>query len=117
MYRRSKKLQSQLRTKEFKLANYLRFQIRNSNDASTTSPVESANSWMKSGDVNVDSNMNANNSTTRVVRGINNRLKKRKNEAMREVKKLTRHHVHQPTPSLFQRVKVRLIIVTIVDCI
>ena len=82
-----KKLQSQLRTKEFKLANYLRFQIRNSNDASTTSPVESANSWMKSGDVNVDSNMNANNSTTRVVRGINNRLKKRKNEAMREVKK------------------------------
>ena len=60
-------LQAALLTKEYKLANYLRMEIRNCMDACTTSPVESNINSIKHGSYAVHANMNLDKSTERMI--------------------------------------------------
>ena len=78
-------LQHSLRAKEHKLAFYLRMDTHNSMDACTTSPVESANAAIKHGPNKVHSNMNLDKSTRKMIEGFNRRLKRRKNQALRDL--------------------------------
>ena len=77
-------LQNTLRTKEFKLAGYRRKDIKCGMDACTTSPVESNNNAIKHGPSGINSKMNLNKSITNLLRGINNRYKRRRNHAKRQ---------------------------------
>ena len=78
-----KSLQENLRSKEYKLANHFRMDIRNCMDACTTSPVESANNSLKHGPRKVNSNMNIDRATKQMLNGIDSRLERRRNSANR----------------------------------
>ena len=77
-------LQNTLRTKEYKLAGYRRNELKCGMDACTTSPVESNNNAIKHGPSGINSKMNLSKSVTRLLAGINNRYKRRKNLAKRQ---------------------------------
>lgn len=78
-------LQQTLLTKDHKLANYLRMDLKNCNEAATTSPVESANKSLKFGPYAVHSNMNMDRATRRMIKGINKRLDRRRAVAHRKM--------------------------------
>ena len=79
------KLQLNLRSKEFKLANNIRMEMRNCMDASTTFPAESNNNAIKHGAFSIHSNMNLDTATQRLLGGINSRLVRQRNNAHREL--------------------------------
>ncbi|KAL7543722.1 hypothetical protein ACHAXR_013004 [Thalassiosira sp. AJA248-18] len=74
-----------LKSKESKLAGYIRKEVMNCMDACTTSPVESNNNALKHGPSKISSNMNVDNATVRLLDGINTRLKRRHYQAKREL--------------------------------
>ena len=74
-----------LRTKESKLAGYLRIDIKRCMDAKTTSPAESQNSLIKSGPSKIASNMNIDKSINRLLKGITNRYNIRLKSACQEL--------------------------------
>ena len=78
------KLQQSLLTKEYKLASYIRMDIRNCMDACTTSPVESNNNSIKHGAFGTHTNMNLEKGTQRMIDGFNSRLCCCRNIAVRE---------------------------------
>ena len=78
-------LQEIMKTKESKLANYKRMEIRNCMDAMTTSPVESCNSALKHGSHAVHSNMNLETTCKKTLDGIHNKIQRRRNAAEREI--------------------------------
>ena len=82
-----KKMLRSIRASESKLSNHHRMQIRHSNEACTTSPVESQNSAIKGGVRKVHSNMNLDRSTRKMVDSINTRLTRRRHYANRQVGK------------------------------
>ena len=63
-------LQDNLRSKESKLAGYWRKGIKNCKDTCTTSPVESNNRAVKHGPSGINSNMNLDKATSRLVNRI-----------------------------------------------
>ena len=65
--------QDHICTRETKLGNHMRMDIRNCNEACTPSPVESMNSTFKGGTSKVNSNMNLDKSTQHITSGINTR--------------------------------------------
>ena len=65
--------QDHLRTRENKLGNHVRMDIRNCSEAGTSSPAESMNSCLKGGPSKVHSNMNLDRSTQQMMEGINTR--------------------------------------------
>jgi hypothetical protein len=65
--------QDHIRTRENKLGNHMRMDIRNCNEACTSSPAESMNSTFKGGTSKVNSNMNLDTSTQHITKGINTR--------------------------------------------
>lgn len=75
-----------MRNKEHHLANYVRLYVTNCMDAHTTSPVEGQNRKMKNTS-KVNSNMNLDNSLANAQKGATNSIKKRDNEAMRDMNK------------------------------
>ena len=75
------KLQESLNSRGNKLAGYIRHDIKNCVDASTTSPIESNNSTVKQGPARVVLNMNLNTVNVRLMRGVVNQLRRRQNEA------------------------------------
>ena len=74
-----------LQSKESRLANYHRVFITNCMDAATTSPVESMNSTLKSGDEGVNSNMNLSNTLRSAISSTSKRIERRNNEAHRDL--------------------------------
>ena len=78
-------LQEILRSKEDKLGNHLRHRIHNCMDALTTSPVESSNCALKHGSHAIHSNMNLDNTCTRALDGVQNKIQRRRNAAEREM--------------------------------
>ena len=80
-------LQDNLKTKEYKLAGYIRMDRMNCMDACTTSPVEGNNNAIKHGPSRLNSNLNIDNMTKKLVDGIQDRLRKRINGAIREMNK------------------------------
>jgi hypothetical protein len=78
-------LQDNLRSKEYKLAGYMRLNITNCMDACTTSPVESNNNTLKHGPAAINAKMNLDNTMRRLLGGINNRFERRKKKAKREL--------------------------------
>ena len=79
------KLQDNLRSKESKLAGYMRKNITNSMDACTTSPVEANNNTLKHGPAAINAKMNLDNTIVKLMGGINNRFQRRKKKARREL--------------------------------
>ena len=79
------KLQDNLRSKEYKLAGYLRLHIPNTMDAVTTSPVESNNNSVKHGPSQINATMNLDTATKKLLNGINTRFERRRQKADREV--------------------------------
>jgi hypothetical protein len=103
-------LKENLRSREFKLANYIRMEMRNCMDACTTSPVESNNNAIKHGSFAVHCNMNLDKATQRMLNGFNSRLRRRKNRACRAVNKTnrasrapTKKHIIQKGQGLIDR--------------
>lgn len=80
-------LAGSLRSKEHKLAGYLRQDIKDCLDACTTSPVESNNNAIKHGPNFVNSKMNLDKTVLRLLTGIQERLRKRLDEAEMELHK------------------------------
>ena len=85
-----KELQKNLQTKEAKLANYIRMEMKNCMDACTTSPVESNNHAIKHGAFKVTSNMNIDKVIQRLLDHVNARLRKRKKNAIRQVNQVSK---------------------------
>ena len=77
-------LQNNLKTKENKLAGYRRTHVKCCMDACTTSPAESNNNTIKHGSFPISSKLNLSNSVQRLLKGINKRLERRRNQAIRE---------------------------------
>ena len=65
----AKTMQTNLCTKESKLANYLRMNIKNCMDAHTSSPAECNFKVIKKGKKGVNAKMSLNTSTRRIVTG------------------------------------------------
>jgi hypothetical protein len=65
----AKTMQTNLCTKESKLANYLRMHIKNCMDAHTSSPAECNFRVIKKGKKGVNAKMSLNTSTRRIVAG------------------------------------------------
>ena len=82
-------LQSNLASKQAKLAGHIRADRKCSMDASTTSPAESQNHSIKHHGSYVNSRMRLSTSMSRVVDGITNKNLRRKNAAIRELGKIT----------------------------
>jgi hypothetical protein len=80
-------LQAKLKSKEFKLAGYLRMDIKDCLDAMTTSPVEGNNRVVKHGTSKISSTMNLDKAAKKLLIGINTRLRLRRNKAKRELTK------------------------------
>ena len=80
-------LQESLKTKEYKLAGYVRHAIKDCMDACTTSPVESNNNTVKHGPSFVNARMNLDNSICKLTNGVNLRLNRRRHAAEREMNK------------------------------
>ena len=59
-------------------------------DGCTTSPVESNNNTIKHGAFKINSNMNLDKTAQRLLDGINTRLQRQKNKALREVNSVNR---------------------------
>jgi len=78
-------LQENLRSKESKLAGYMRNDIKSCMDACTTSPVEGNNRVIKHGPSFINSRMNLDKTMARLMKGVNNRLQRRRNRARREL--------------------------------
>ena len=72
-----------MQTREHQLGNHIRHDIRNCNEASTTSPAESMNASIKGGPSKIHSNMSLDTSTNRMIGGINNRINRRQSDAHR----------------------------------
>ena len=73
------------KTKERKLAGYMRNLIKNSKDAKTTSPVEGHNRQVKKGPSSVNNNMHLDKMLERFISGITNRYRRRHTAANREL--------------------------------
>ena len=78
-------LQENLRSKESKLAGYMRTDIKSCMDACTTSPVDGNNRVIKHGPSFINSRMNLDKTMARLMKGVNNRLQRRRNRARREL--------------------------------
>ena len=63
-------LKESLKSKESKLAGYVRHELTNCMDACTTSPVESNNNALKHGPSKITSTMNIDKSTVRLLTGM-----------------------------------------------
>ena len=74
-----------LRSKESKLAGYIRKDIKCSMDASTTSPSESQNNFTKHHDKSVNSKMNISKSLPTLLSKNDRRMKRNNDNAMREL--------------------------------
>ena len=74
-----------LYNKESRLANYVKKEVTNSMDASTTSPVEAMNFVLKHGQKKLHSNMDIDNSLSNAIDSTTSRIERRQNEAFREM--------------------------------
>ncbi len=78
-------LQLSVQTKIAKLGGFRRMDRKNCMDAMTTSPAESNNNAIKHSTTTANSRKNIDGMMSDVVRGINSRLHRRRNEALREL--------------------------------
>ena len=76
-----------LRVKEIKLANYIRRYTYLSMDAMTTSPVEGNNNAIKHGPNRIHSNMHLSQSLPQIYAGVDSRIQRSHNEAIRNIGK------------------------------
>ena len=79
--------QDHLKTNEYKLAGYVRDDIKNCMDVCSTSPVEGNNCVIKHGPSFINFRMNLDKTIYRRMQGINNRLQRRRNRVLRELNK------------------------------